>query len=213
MKSGSLPVFIGLCGRSGSGKGTVASFFSEFGIPSLDTDRIYRELTAPEDGSGRPAPLTAALADAFGDDIVLPDGSLDRRKLSSIVFREGGDRDRELLNRTTHGAVLDEAERRAAALFDDGFPIVIIDAPLLFESGFDKKCALVIATDAPDETLVRRIAARDGIPEEDAAARLKTQPRPETLPVDLIIDTHRSFASIRKDVGRLSEIIKEKYGK
>ena len=210
MKKKNTPALIGLCGRSGSGKGTVASCFAESGIPSIDTDAVWRDLTGPT-GCGKPGECLAALSRIFGDGAVLPDGSLNREFVRAAVFAEDGAEKRELLNRTSHPFIIEETLRRAEGLGSRGFRAVIVDAPLLFESGLDEKCDLIIATDAPDEVLIERIAARDGIDPERAAARLAAQNRPEELPVDLLIDTDRPLSSIKKDVARIAQIIKEKF--
>ena len=209
MKKKKTPALIGLCGRSGSGKGTVASFFAESGIPSIDTDAVWRDLTGPTE-SGKASECLAALSEIFGDGTVLEDGSLNRELVRSAVFAEDGAEKRELLNRASHPFIIEETLRRAEELGRRGFRAVIVDAPLLFESGLDEKCDLVIATDAPDDVLIERIASRDGIDRESAAKRLAAQKRPEELPVDLLIDTDRPLSSIKKDVGRIAEIFKEK---
>ncbi len=212
MKKKKTPALIGLCGRSGSGKGTVASFFEESGIPSIDTDAVWRDLSGPSAEEGKIGECLAALSEVFGEKAVSPDGSLNREYVRSVVFSEDGAEKRDLLNRTAHPFIIKETLKRAEELAVGGFSAVIVDAPLLFESGLDKMCDLVIATDAPDDVLIERIVARDGIAEQRAAERLAAQIRPEDLPVDLLIDTDRPLSSIKKDVERLAKIIKEKTG-
>ncbi|MBQ3708143.1 MAG: dephospho-CoA kinase [Clostridia bacterium] len=164
-------MLVGLCGRSGAGKGYVSALFACHGIPSVDTDAVYREMTGPTDAL---SPCMLALRDRFGDGIVSSDGSLDRAAMRALVFC--GDTDAlDDLNRITHRFILDETRRQANALYEEGFPIVLIDAPLLFESGFDAECERVICVTAPEEILVRRIMKRDGITEEDALRRLAAQ--------------------------------------
>ena len=125
---------IGLCGGSGSGKGEVSRIFSERGFPIIDTDGIYRELTAGDSECLR------ALALEFGGDIISPDGSLDRRRLASLVFSgEGALRRLSRLNEISHSFILDETRKRLLALKEAGVPAAIVDAPVLFESGFDKE--------------------------------------------------------------------------
>ena len=85
---------------------------------------------------------------------MLPDGSLNREFVRAAVFAEDGAEKRELLNRTSHPFIIEETLRRAEGLGSRGFRAVIVDAPLLFESGLDEKCDLIIATDAPDGVLI-----------------------------------------------------------
>ena len=164
-------MLVGLCGRSGSGKGYVSALFACRGIPSVDTDAVYREMTGPTD---RLSPCMLALAERFGGGIVSADGSLDRAAMRALVF---GDDPEALadLNRITHRFILNETRRQADALYEEGFPVVLIDAPLLYESGFDAECARVVCVTAPEEILVRRIMQRDGISAERAAARIDAQ--------------------------------------
>ncbi len=171
-------LLIGLCGRSGSGKGYVCRKFAAHGIPSVDTDAIYREMTAP---SAVLSPCMQELREEFGDSIVSVDGSLDRRALSSIVFSADGEEKRAVLNRITHRHILESTARIAAEYAAAGAPAVIIDAPLLFESGFDTHCACTVCVTAPTEVSVQRIVQRDGITEEEAHRRLAAQISAEKL--------------------------------
>ncbi len=181
-------ILIGLCGRSGSGKGYVSELFRLEGIPSVDTDLVYREMTAPGTGG---SPLMQSLADRFGGAVIAPDGSLDRAVLRSMVF--AGDRQALYdLNRITHRSIIRESVLRAYAYAAAGFPAVLLDAPLLFESGADRICRKVICVTAPEETLIRRIMRRDGISEEEAGKRLLTQRPAEDLTAraDYIIENN-----------------------
>ncbi len=173
IKSGKNKV-IGLCGRSGSGKTTVCGAFEKLGVKSIDTDLVYRELTAP-DSSGNPSELVCLIRERFGDEVVRPDGALDRRVLAGIVFGEDNEENLRDLNGITHERILSETERRTEEFFCNGARGVIVDAPALYESGFDKKCDVILCVSAPDDVLVRRITERDSISEEAARRRLSSQ--------------------------------------
>ena len=160
---------IGLCGGSGSGKGTVCSVFLSHGIPSIDADRVYTELAVP--GSD----ILSDLAAEFGSDVLNGDGSLNRAVLSSKAFgAEASPEAKDRLDRITHARILEETERRILAL-RDSYDFVIFDAPLLFESGFDKRCDIIIAVIANTDIRVKRIMQRDGISKEAAYARISAQ--------------------------------------
>lgn len=160
---------IGLCGGSGSGKGMVSSFFSDAGIPVIDTDAIYHELT-----SGSSDCLSELKAE-FGDRII-KDGALDRGALAAIVFQSCDSTAKRMrLNQITHRYILEEAEKRLSVLAERGCSIAVVDAPLLFESGFDKKCDVTIAVIADDEKRIERIVMRDGISRERALERISSQ--------------------------------------
>ena len=151
---------IGLCGRSGSGKTTVSDIFRKFGVMPIDTDNVYRQLICPA-GDGTPSSLVRKIADEFGDDVILPDGSLNRAVLASKVFGEGNSENLRRLNLITHEPILSRTAELAEEYIRDGARGVLVDAPALFESGFHEKCDVIICVSAPDDVLIRRIMARD----------------------------------------------------
>ncbi len=160
---------VGLTGPSGAGKGTVASLFARYGVPSIDTDRIYHDLLIP------PSACLDELVKRFGAGILAPDGSMDRAALAAIVFAPGADGALEELNRISHRYVLDEVRRQLHGLEADGVSAVLVDAPQLFESGFDAECGRILAVLASRELRLARIRTRDGLTVERATARLDAQ--------------------------------------
>ncbi|MBQ8369104.1 MAG: dephospho-CoA kinase [Clostridia bacterium] len=164
-------MLIGLCGRSGAGKGYVSEIFAQYGIPAVDTDQVYRDMTAPSDTL---SPCMRALVERFGREAANDDNSLNRAVMRKLVF--SGDKQALAdLNRITHALILEETKKIAAELYKNGSDIVLIDAPLLFESGFDAMCEAVVCVTAPEQTLIRRIIRRDGLSEDDAKKRLAVQ--------------------------------------
>ena len=107
---------IGLCGGSGSGKGTVGNIFSDFGYLSIDTDKVYRELTDNK------THCLDALVCEFGGSILSKNGTLDRKKLAGIVFSDSEKLKR--LNAITHHFILDEVRRIIAKAKKEGFEII-----------------------------------------------------------------------------------------
>ncbi len=165
---------IGLTGPTGAGKGAVSSLLARYGIPSINTDAVYRELLMP------PSPLLEELAATFGAEILTPSGELDRVALSAKVFGSGQRDQLELLNSVTHPHILNEVRRRLAVYAkswrDTGEPIaVMVDAPQLYESGFDRECEIICSVLAPKKTRLARIMERDGMTEERARARMNAQ--------------------------------------
>jgi len=195
---------IGLCGGSGSGKGTVAEIFSVFGIPSIDTDKVYHELTSKK------TDCLDALVKEFGSDILTEDGILDRRALSSIVFGDGAAAvRRQTLNKITHKFVLDRAREILRDFELMGAKAAIVDAPLLFESGFDKECDIIIAVVADMKVRIDRIMLRDGISENAATLRVKTQLPDDYLSsrADYVINNSGSFDEVERSVSEIAEKI------
>ena len=164
---------VGLCGRSGSGKGYVCRVFEKMGVPSIDTDAVYRSLLTGQEGAS--SPCLCAIVQAFGNGVLDADGNLNRRALAKIVFAPGNGTRLEQLNSITHKYIKEQTQREIALLRETGAGAVLIDAPVLFESGFDALCDLTFYVRAPLPLLVQRICARDGITEEEARRRLDVQ--------------------------------------
>ena len=166
---------IGLCGGSGSGKGTVARFFEGYGIPSIDADAVYRDITVPG------GELIEKLALTFGAAILDENGGLNRAALAKIVFDPANKTELDKLNKITHEFVIRETVRRINAFESEGYEFVIFDVPLLFESGFNEKCGIIVSVVADKNVRIKRITARDGITPERAEARIASQLSDEYL--------------------------------
>ncbi|WP_405917395.1 dephospho-CoA kinase [Streptomyces sp. NBC_00728] len=171
---------VGLTGGIGAGKSEVSRLLVEHGAVLIDADRIAREVVAPG------TPGLAAVVDAFGDDVLAPDGGLDRPKLGSIVF---ADAERlAVLNSIVHPLV----GTRSRALEDEApeGAVVVHDVPLLAENGLASLYDLVIVVDARPETQLDRLVRLRGMTEDDARARMAAQaPRDKRLEIaDIVID-------------------------
>ena len=188
---------IGLCGGSGSGKGTACDIFREYNIPSVDTDAVYREITAI------PGPCLNALKSEFGSEIITDEGGLNRKALAAIVF-SGEDSTYKLsrLNEITHRFILDETRRRLEGFRQNGSIAALVDAPVLFESGFDEECDIVVCVIADNETRIQRIIARDGITRQQAEDRISSQLSNEELisRSDFVIYNNSDIDSLRSEV-------------
>ena len=166
---------IGLCGSSGAGKGYLCSLFARYGVGCIDTDRVYREICLAS-----PACIKE-LTDYFGTDI-LTDGAVDKKKLAAVVFEgDNSEADLKALNRITHKYIKIETDRLVSEHEAKGYSGVLIDAPVLFESGFDAMCHATVCIVAPLEEKLNRIVKRDNISCEKALARLGSQLSDEEL--------------------------------
>ena len=195
---------IGLCGGSGSGKGVVSSLFASRGIPNIDTDAIYRQLISGD------SLCTRALSDEFGKKIISQDGSVNRRILADIVFSsENSDYKLKRLNSIAHTFILDETRKRLDELKTPGFEAAIVDAPVLFESGFDKECDLIISVIADIEIRVERIVVRDSIDRKSAEARISKQLSNDELIArsNFVIENNSDLQSLEKKVNEIAELI------
>ncbi len=155
---------IGLTGGIGSGKSTVAKYFSDLGAGIIDTDLIARELVEP----GQPA--LAELIAAFGDAILNPDGSLNRARLREIVFRNTGLR--QQLEKILHPHIRTSALARAEQI---GGAYCILVVPLLVETGQNYPVDRVLVVDTPVKSQIQRVTARDGLSETETRSILACQ--------------------------------------
>ena len=186
---------IGLCGGSGAGKGTVCSIFNDFGIKSIDTDKLYHSLISTD------SECTMELISAFGDGIYSNPG-INRKALRDIVF--SAPEKLRLLNKITHKHILASVRRFIAESADA--PAVIVDAPLLFESGFDKECDLTVCVIADNDVRIKRITERDGITVANAKARIDSQIPNSALveKCDYAIENNSTESELRIKIAQLN---------
>ena len=194
---------IGLCGGSGSGKGTVAKILSERGVAHIDADAIYHELVCG------PSELMNELVCEFGDSIVNSDGGLYRPALASIVFAEGAKDKLQRLNSITHKFVIKRIEELISDFSANDVQTVLVDAPLLFESGLDRRCERVIFVGAPIDLRVKRIVARDGISDEAARKRILSQIPDDVLSrkCDYVINNDTTEAELRHRADHIADLL------
>jgi dephospho-CoA kinase len=156
---------IGLTGGIGAGKSSVTATFAHCGGVIIDADVIAREVVEPGTEG------LAALVETFGDDILAPDGTLDRPALAAKAFQD--DQARSALNRIVHPLVGKRREEIIAAVPEDS--VVVEDIPLLVESGMAPLFPLVVVVHADVESRVRRLVEQRGMAEDDARARIAAQ--------------------------------------
>jgi dephospho-CoA kinase len=155
---------IGLTGGIGSGKSTVCRQFAALGVPIIDTDLLAREVVEP----GQPG--LAQVIDAFGIEVLTPEGELDRRLLRERIFADAETRHR--LESILHPLI---RARMAAQLATLRAPYAIVAIPLLVESGRRDHLDRVLVVDSPEEEQIARVCRRDGVDEAQAAAILAAQ--------------------------------------
>ena len=197
---------IGLTGGIAAGKSMVSGLLAELGAWILDADAISREVVEPGTEGLK------AVAAEFGEKVLLPDGTLDRRALGAEVF--GDPQKLERLNGILHPIIKAEMLRRAAEI-EEQHPedIVIFDVPLLIESGWQDVADEVWLVSAPVEQRIRRIAMRDGLDEKQAMERISAQMTDEQKAkyADVIINNGGSIQELKERVTKL--YAERKYGK
>ena len=189
---------VGLTGGIGSGKSTVAERLRELGAHVIDADQVAREIVEP----GEPA--LHEIAERFGAGMLTADGHLDRQALADVVFAD--EEARVALNGITHPRIGERiqalaADHATAERTEDRPRIVVIDHPLLVETGQAGGFADVVVVVAPEEVRVRRLVDR-GVGEDDARARIRAQADDATRlqAATHVIDNEGDLAALRSQV-------------
>src|SRR6185295_16318524 len=159
---------VGLTGSIGVGKSYVASLFAEFGCHVLDADQTARAVVLPG------TPGLNAVTEAFGEDILNPDGTLNRKQLGALVFADEAQRQR--LNRILHPFIIarqDEILKRWEA--EDPRGISIVDAALMIESGGYRRFDKLIVVHCRPEVQLERLMLRDNLSRDEAQRRIDSQ--------------------------------------
>jgi len=162
----SLHVF-GLTGGLASGKSTVAARLRALGVPVVDADQLAREVVAPG------TPGLAAVVEAFGPSVLLPDGSLDRAQVAARVFSDASLRRR--LNAIVHPRIAEASAARMADLAARGEALACYEAALLVENGLADAFRPLVVVAVAEDVQVARAMARDHATEEQARSRIAAQ--------------------------------------
>ena len=196
---------IGLTGGIGSGKSTVAQLLVEQGWALVDADRIARDIVEP----GQPA--LAELAEAFGQDILRSDGSLDRGLLASRAFASREKTD--LLNSITHPRIHEETQAQFDAARRAVEEFVVYDMPLLVDNGLHKDMDATIVVDVDVEERVRRLVEFRGLAEDDARRRIAAQVPDDVrrAAADVIIDNNGPREALDAQVAEAVEELKRRF--
>ncbi len=198
-----MAVLVGVTGGMGSGKSTVSGMMSELGGHIIDADQICRRLVEP----GKPA--WKEIVECLGSEIVLPDETLDRKKIAQIIFNDA--EKKKSLEEILHPKVFEEEQVEFEAIsFKNPSSIVVLDAALLIESGNYRKVDKVVVVACSEEQAIKRIVARGRFTEDDARQRIRTQmPLDAKKAVaDYILENNSSLESLNRSVEELYENLK-----
>ena len=188
---------VGLTGGIACGKSTVSRMLEARGAAIVDADRIAREVVLP----GQPA--LRDIRETFGEDVIAADGALDRKRLGAIVFAD--EAARKKLEGILHPRIRAEMARQMAEWnAKEPERLVVVDIPLLYESGLDKLFSFeeIVVVYVPRSVQLERLIARDGLPLEDAERRLDAQmpiERKREL-ADVVIDNSGTLAETERQV-------------
>lgn len=158
---------IGLTGMSGAGKTTACEAFSKCGVDIINCDLVARTVVL----KGKPA--LKELKNYFGSEIILPDGTLDRKKIGNLIFSD--ESARLAFNNIIYPFISYEMIMNAVEYIKMGSEYILLDAPTLFESGTDSFCDVIVSVVAEKEDSLKRIMQRDNLSREEAENRLSSQ--------------------------------------
>lgn len=193
-------MLVGITGPSGAGKGLAVQTFAAHGFCVIDADKVAREVVMPGEAALR------QLAAIFGGDIIRADGTLDRRLLAKRAFasRESTDRMNEIMLTEICKRMLARAEECRSRGED-----CLFDAPLLFEAHLEEYCDRCVAVIAPLALRIGRLAARDGLTEDEIRSRIKMQHEDEyyTSRCQYIIINDSDKAALEKQTEAVIQLI------
>lgn len=199
-------VIAGLTGGIASGKSTVSAFLEDAGAIIVDADKFAREVVQKD------RPAWREIVDTFGQSILLPDGGINRILLGDIIFNDPAQK--QILNRIVHPRVISETATRLAEI-EKKQPgsVVILDVPLLIESGMDTGLSDIIVVYVPEPVQIQRLMIRDALTQAQALARIRSQ-----MPIEekkqhatIIIDNSGSRENTRSISLTVYQRLKEKF--
>ncbi len=196
-----VPYRVGITGSIASGKSTVARRLKERGIPVIDLDKVGHEVLRRRHEAFEPV-----LA-AFGENILGPDGEIDRKKLGALIFNDSEARER--LNEIMHPKIREEEARRVSAMVADGVKAVATEAALLIETGQRTRFDLFVVVGCDPEIQIARVVKRDGSSDADARRKVAAQLSFEEKKAhaDIVIDTSGEKEHTLAEADKLADLI------
>ena len=188
---------IGLTGGIGAGKSVVADLLRQNGAVVIDADRLGHEAYSPHSAAWN------AVVAAFGRDILTPEEEIDRRKLGAIVFADAAQLER--LNAIMHPIMAEMVAQRQNDLRAQGVPVVVVEAAVLFEAGWDALVDEVWSAHSPTAAVVARLQQRNGLTEAEALKRINSQmPAAErNRRSDVVVQNAGDLDTLRRTVAAL----------
>lgn len=161
-------VVVGLTGGIASGKSTVSNYLKKMGAAIIDADLLARQVVEPGEKPWQ------KIKEDFGNQVLNPNGTLNRKRLAEIIFNDG--ERRKALNEIIHPEVIKKTLEMIDLYKKEGqVPLIVIDAPLLIEAGMDTLVDEIWIVVINEELQVQRLMARDNISREGALQRLRAQ--------------------------------------
>ena len=187
-------IVIGLTGGIGTGKSEVARIFQELGAVLINADQIGHQAYNPH------SEIWQEVVKAFGEEILQPSGEIDRKKLGSIVFADPDQLTR--LNQIMHPRMARMVARQVQELGEQGADVVVVEAALLFEAGWDSLVGEVWSTESPEDLVIKRLQSRSGLSQEEAKKRIDSQMSAEERKScsQVVVDTSGDLVDLERVV-------------
>lgn len=198
-----MTLVIGLTGGIASGKSTISSILKAVGWPVIDADLIARQIVMP--GSKG----LEQIVNRFGPQMLNSDGTLDRKKLGKTVF----DDPKKLsdLDKIEHPLIQEAIDSQLDEFKKQHLPVVVLDVPLLFETGMDEECDLTVLAVVDQATQLKRLMKRDQISKMDAVKKISSQMslKEKMQRADVIIDNNGTLEQTRSKVAELVDRVSQ----
>ncbi|MDC2830289.1 dephospho-CoA kinase [Limosilactobacillus mucosae] len=198
-----MTLIIGLTGGIASGKSTISSILKAVGWPVIDADLIARQIVMP--GSKG----LEQIVNRFGPQMLNSDGTLDRKKLGKTVF----DDPKKLsdLDKIEHPLIQEAIDSQLDEFKKQHLPVVVLDVPLLFETGMDEECDLTVLAVVDQATQLKRLMKRDQISKMDAVKKISSQMslKEKMQRADVIIDNNGTLEQTRSQVAELVDRVSQ----
>lgn len=195
---------VGLTGMSGAGKTTACQVFSECGFAVINCDLVSRIVVE----KGKPALFE--LETYFGRNVILSDGSLNRKVIGNLIFSDKNAR--MMFNEIIYPYISYEMINSAVKYINSGYRFILLDAPTLFESGTDSFCDIIVSVVAEREECINRIMIRDELTFDEAENRLLSQFSPEFYrdKSDFCAVNKGSIEDLKSKIKQIAQLIGEK---
>lgn len=198
-----MTLVIGLTGGIASGKSTISSILKAVAWPVIDADLIARQIVMP--GSKG----LEQIVNRFGPQMLNSDGTLDRKKLGKTVF----DDPKKLsdLDKIEHPLIQEAIDSQLDEFKKQHLPVVVLDVPLLFETGMDEECDLTVLAVVDQATQLKRLMKRDQISKMDAVKKISSQMslKEKMQRADVIIDNNGTLEQTRSQVAELVDRVSQ----
>lgn len=191
-------IVLGITGGIACGKSLISRFFRELGAAVLSADELARDVVRPGEEAFK------EIVAYFGNDILTAEGTIDRARLAERIFLAPAER--QQLNQITHPAIGHLADRRISELREQpDVPLIIYEAPLLFEAKAEERVDLVLVVATTPEQQLERLMLRDKLSREEALQRISAQlPLTEKISrADILVENNGPPAETRKLIGHI----------